>query len=132
MSQSRVNRGELQIAAQLDAFVADQVAPGTGVSVDAFWAGFEACLKELGPVNRELLAVRERLQKQIDDWHLARKGQAIDEAEYKTFLQSIGYLLPEPADFSIQVSNVDSEIAALAGPQLVVPVMNARYALKRG
>jgi len=129
MSQSRVNRGELQIAAQLDAFVADQVAPGTGVSVEAFWAGFETCLKELGPVNRELLAVRESLQKQIDDWHLARKGQPINEAEYKAFLQSIGYLLPEPADFSIQVSNVDREIAALAGPQLVVPVMNARYAL---
>ena len=85
--------------------------------------------KDLGPVNRELLAVRENLQKQIDEWHLARKGQPIDEGEYKAFLQSIGYLLPEPADFSIQVSNVDSEIAALAGPQLVVPVMNARYAL---
>ena len=83
MSQSRVNRGELQIAAQLDAFVADQVAPGTGVSVEAFWAGFEACLKDLGPVNRELLAVRESLQKQIDEWHRARKGQPIDEAEYK-------------------------------------------------
>ena len=129
MSQSRVKRGELQIAAQLDEFVADQVAPGTGVDVDAFWAGFEACVNELGPVNRELLSVRADLQHQIDDWHMARKGQVIDEAEYKAFLESIGYLLPEPADFSIQVSNVDSEIAKIAGPQLVVPVMNARYAL---
>ena len=129
MSQSRVKRGELQIAAQLDEFVADQVAPGTGVDVDKFWAGFEACLNELGPVNRELLKVRADLQAQIDEWHLARKGQVIDEAEYKAFLESIEYLLPEPDDFSIQVSNVDSEIAKIAGPQLVVPVMNARYAL---
>jgi malate synthase len=129
MSQSRVKRGALQIAAELDEFVAQQVAPGTGVDVDAFWAGFEACLNELGPVNRELLAVRASLQKQVDEWHLARKGQQFDEAEYKAFLQSIGYLLPEPADFAIEVDNVDSEIAALAGPQLVVPVMNARYAL---
>lgn len=129
MSQSRVKRGALQIAAELDEFVAQQVAPGTGVDVDAFWAGFEACLNELGPVNRELLKVRASLQKQVDEWHLARKGQQFDEAEYKAFLQSIGYLLPEPADFAIEVDNVDSEIAALAGPQLVVPVMNARYAL---
>jgi malate synthase len=129
MSQSRVKRGALQIAAELDEFVAQQVAPGTGVDVDAFWAGFEACVNELGPVNRELLAVRASLQKQVDEWHLARKGQQFDEAEYKAFLQSIGYLLPEPADFAIEVDNVDSEIAALAGPQLVVPVMNARYAL---
>ena len=129
MSQSRVKRGALQIAAELDEFVAQQVAPGTGVDVDAFWAGFEACVNELGPVNRELLAVRASLQKQVDEWHLACKGQQFDEAEYKAFLQSIGYLLPEPADFAIEVDNVDSEIAALAGPQLVVPVMNARYAL---
>jgi len=129
MSQSRVQRGTLQVASQLDEFVAQQVAPGTGVDVGQFWAGFESCLHDLGPVNRELLAVRERMQKQVDDWHLARKGAQIDEAQYKAFLQSIGYLLPEPDDFSINVSNVDAEIATLSGPQLVVPVMNARYAL---
>ena len=129
MSQSRVQRGTLQVASQLDEFVARQVVPGTGVDVDQFWAGFESCLHDLGPVNRELLDVRERMQKQVDDWHLARKGVQIDEAEYKAFLQSIGYLLPEPDDFSINVSNVDTEIATLSGPQLVVPVMNARYAL---
>ena len=129
MSQSRVQRGTLQVASQLDEFVARQVVPGTGVDVDQFWAGFESCLHDLGPVNRELLDVRERMQKQVDDWHLARKGVQIDEAEYKAFLQSIGYLLPEPDDFSINVGNVDTEIATLSGPQLVVPVMNARYAL---
>jgi malate synthase len=129
MSQSRVQRGALQVAAQLDKFIEQQVAPGTGVSVEEFWAGFEACLNDLGPVNRDLLAVRVRMQQQVDEWHLERKGQLIDEAEYKAFLQSIGYLLPEPDDFSIQVTHVDDEIAALSGPQLVVPVMNARYAL---
>jgi malate synthase len=129
MSQSRVQRGALQVAAQLDEFIEQQAAPGTGVSVEEFWAGFEACLNDLGPVNRDLLAVRVRMQQQVDEWHLERKGQLIDEAEYKAFLQSIGYLLPEPDDFSIQVTRVDDEIAALSGPQLVVPVMNARYAL---
>ena len=129
MSQSRVRRGALQVAAQLDEFIEQHVAPGTGVSVEEFWAGFEACLNDLGPVNRELLAVRVSMQQQVDEWHLDRKGQLIDEAEYKAFLQSIGYLLPEPDDFSIQVTHVDEEIAALSGPQLVVPVMNARYAL---
>ena len=129
MLQNRVPRGTLQVASQLDEFVAQQVVPGTGVELDEFWAGFESCVKELGPVNRDLLATREHMQGQIDEWHLARKGAQFDEAEYKAFLQSIGYLLPEPEDFSIQVDNVDAEIAALAGPQLVVPVMNARYAL---
>ncbi|MEC7380509.1 MAG: malate synthase G, partial [Pseudomonadota bacterium] len=129
MLQNRVPRGTLQVASQLDEFVAQQVVPGTGVELDEFWAGFESCVKELGPVNRDLLAMREHMQRQIDEWHLARKGAQFDEAEYKAFLQSIGYLLPEPEDFSIQVGNVDAEIAALAGPQLVVPVMNARYAL---
>lgn len=129
MSDSRVKRGELRVAAQLDKFVAEEVVPGTSVGVDEFWAGFEECVNALGPVNSELLERRANLQQQIDAWHLARKGQSIDEAEYKEFLQSIGYLLPAPADFTIQVSDVDTEIAALAGPQLVVPVMNARYAL---
>ncbi len=129
MTDTRVQRGSLQVAAELDALVAEQVLPGTGVEVEQFWSGFEACLNELGPVNRALLAKRDELQAKIDAYHLDRKGQAVDAADYKQFLQEIGYLLPEPADFAIATQNVDEEIATLAGPQLVVPVMNARYAL---
>ncbi len=125
----RIQRGGLQVAAELDALVAEQVLPGTGVDLDNFWAGLEACLNELGPVNRDLLARRDDLQAQIDAYHLERKGQVLDAADYKAFLERIGYLLPEPDDFKIGTTNVDEEIAALAGPQLVVPVMNARYAL---
>ncbi len=129
MAQERIQRGSLQVAAQLDALLSEQILPGTGVEADAFWAGLEACLAELGPVNKTLLARRDELQQQIDEYHKARKGQALDPAEYKAFLQDIGYLLPEPADFQIETTNVDEEIASIAGPQLVVPVMNARYAL---
>jgi malate synthase len=128
-SVSRVQRGTLQVAAELDALVSEQAIPGTGVSVEDFWAGLERCLAELGPVNKKLLALRDEFQQQVDEWHLQRKGQAIDAAEYKTFLQDIGYLLPEPDAVTITTKNVDAEIASIAGPQLVVPVMNARYAL---
>lgn len=128
-SVSRVQRGSLQVAAELDALICDQALPGTGVSVDEFWAGFERCLAELGPVNKKLLAVRDELQQQIDRWHLERKGRSVDAAEYKAFLQDIGYLLPEPDSVTITTTKVDAEIATIAGPQLVVPVMNARYAL---
>lgn len=128
-SVSRVQRGSLQVAAELDALICDQALPGTGVSVDEFWAGFERCLAELGPVNKKLLAVRDELQQQIDHWHLERKGRSVDAVEYKAFLQDIGYLLPEPDSVTITTTKVDAEIATIAGPQLVVPVMNARYAL---
>ena len=129
MAQSRVERGGLQIAQELDALIEQQIAPGTGVDVSVFWAGFENCLKTLGPVNRKLLLARDQFQAQIDQWHLDRKGVAVDPVEYKKFLYEIGYLLPQPDDFEIQTANVDEEISILAGPQLVVPVMNARYAL---
>lgn len=129
MSISRVQRGGLQVAEELDSLVANQVIPGTGVDLDGFWASFEACLNELGPVNKQLLKVREEMQEKLDSWHLERKGQVLNEAEYKEFLQAIGYLLPEPKGVKIDVTNVDAEIASIAGPQLVVPVMNARYAL---
>ena len=129
MSDSRVNRSGLQVAAELDALVAEQIIPGTGVDVDQFWAAFAATLDELGPVNRELLARRAELQATIDDYHLKNRGQALDPQAYKAFLTEIGYLLPEPADFAIETSNVDEEIATMAGPQLVVPVMNARFSL---
>ena len=128
-SVSRVQRGTLQVAAELDALIAEQAIPGTGVSVADFWAGLERCLTELGPVNKKLLALRDEFQSQLDEWHLQRKGQVIDAVEYKAFLQDIGYLLPEPESVTITTKNVDAEIASIAGPQLVVPVMNARYAL---
>lgn len=129
MSQTRVTRSGLAVASELDALVKDRIAPGTGVSVDAFWAGFAATLAELGPVNRALLAKRDALQAKIDAWHLERRGKAHDAVAYKAFLKEIGYLVESPAPFKIETANVDPEIALMAGPQLVVPVMNARYAL---
>jgi malate synthase len=125
----RVERSGLQVAAELDALIAERAVPGTGVSVDDFWAGFARIVADLAPRNRALLARRDELQARIDGWHLDRKGKAIDPAEYKAFLREIGYLLPEPGPFTIQTTQVDDEIARIAGPQLVVPVMNARYAL---
>ena len=129
MSNSRVSRGGLQVAAELDQLVAEQIIPDTGVVLDDFWAGLEQTLAELGPVNKQLLSKREELQAQVDAYHTQRKGQALDPVAYKAFLQEIGYLLPEPDNFTIETQNVDAEIASMAGPQLVVPVMNARYAL---
>jgi malate synthase len=125
----RISRGNLQVAAELDQLVAAKVQPDTGVSVEAFWAGLESCLDQLGPINKALLARRDDLQAQIDAYHAERRGQTFDAADYKTFLQEIGYLLPEPDDFVIETQNVDTEIAKIAGPQLVVPVMNARFSL---
>ena len=129
MSQARTHRSGLAVAAELDALLAEAVAPGTGVSVETFWSGFAATLASLGPVNRALLAKRDELQAKIDAWHLERRGKAHDAVAYKAFLQTIGYLVEPPAPFTITTGNVDAEIALMAGPQLVVPVMNARYAL---
>ncbi len=129
MSQARINRSGLAVAAEIDALVEGQITPGTGVSAETFWAGFAAALNELGPINRALLTKRDDLQAKIDAWHLARRGKAHDAVAYKAFLKEIGYLVDPPAPFRISTSNVDPEIAVMAGPQLVVPVMNARYAL---
>ena len=109
--------------------VANEITPGTGIEADAVWAGLEKILDELGPKNKALLKKRDDLQAQIDVWHQERKGQDHDPIAYKSFLMEIGYLLPEGDEFSINTSNVDSEIAKIAGAQLVVPVMNARFAL---
>jgi malate synthase len=125
----RIQRGGLQVAAVIDDLIADKVLPGTGIELDAFWRSFEAILNDLAPKNKSLLAKRDELQAKIDEWHLKRQGQQIDAVEYKKFLTEIGYLVPEGRDFEITTANVDDEIAATAGPQLVVPVMNARYAL---
>ncbi len=129
MSETRVERSGLQVAKVLDDLVANEVLPGTGVAVDDFWQGLAEALAELGPRNKELLARRDELQEQIDQYHLERKGQPLEADQYKAFLKEIGYLLEEPADFTIGTQNVDPEISQIAGPQLVVPVMNARFSL---
>lgn len=125
----RVQVGGLQVAKVLFDFVNNEAIPGTGVSADTFWTGAEAVINDLAPKNKALLAKRDELQAKIDGWHQARAGQAHDAAAYKAFLEEIGYLLPEAEDFQAGTQNVDDEIARMAGPQLVVPVMNARFAL---
>ena len=125
----RIQKGGLQIASVLHDLIANEVIPGTGISSDQFWASFEKLVTELGPRNKALLAKRDELQAKIDEWHVSRQDQARDPVAYKNFLIDIGYLLPEGDDFYISTTNVDPEIARVAGPQLVVPVMNARYAL---
>jgi len=125
----RVDRHGLQVDTVLADFIEASALPGTGGEPGAFWAGFSALIHDLGPKNRALLARREALQKQIDGWHSARRGQVHDAEAYEAFLREIGYLLPEGPDFTLATENTDPEIAALAGPQLVVPITNARYAL---
>jgi malate synthase len=129
MSQSRTSAGGLSVATVLYDFVVNEALPGTGLSADGFWEGFGALLAAFSPRNQALLERRDALQAKIDAWHLDHKGQPFDAAKYQAFLRQIGYLLPDPAPFSVATDRVDDEIAHIAGPQLVVPVMNARYAL---
>ncbi|WP_377513030.1 malate synthase G [Octadecabacter sp. R77987] len=119
----------LQVATELATFVNDQALPGTGVSPDRFWQGLSDLVHSLGPKNRALLAKRADIQSQIDAWLIARRGKPHDAAAYTDFLYEIGYIVPEGADFTIDTTNVDPEIATIPGPQLVVPIMNARFAL---
>ncbi|MEQ9133611.1 MAG: malate synthase G [Thalassobaculum sp.] len=125
----RVEVGGLQIAKSLYDFANAEALPGTGVSAEDFWAAAAAIVHDLAPKNAALLAERDALQAKIDDWHRQRRGALLDLEAYKAFLKQIGYLVEEGPAFQVGTSNVDAEIATIAGPQLVVPVMNARYAL---
>jgi malate synthase len=125
----RLDRKELQVDAQLAEFIEDQALNGLSVSADVFWSGFSELVHGLGPKNRALLEKRSAIQGQIDEWHRARKGQAHDAVAYTAFLKEIGYLVPEGAPFEIETTGVDAEIALTPGPQLVVPITNARFAL---
>ncbi|WP_016855897.1 malate synthase G [Halomonas smyrnensis] len=125
----RITRHRLQVAAELDRFVNEQALPGSGVDPEAFWAGIDALFHDLTPKNRELLAERDAMQAELDAWHRENRGPVRDMAAYRGFLERIGYLQPAPAEVKVTTTNVDREIAVQAGPQLVVPVNNARYAL---
>ncbi|WP_170331796.1 malate synthase G [Ruegeria arenilitoris] len=125
----RETRNGLQVDQILADFIEQQALPGTGVAPNVFWAGLAKMVSELGPKNRELLAKRADIQGRVDGWHIARKGQNIDPAEYQSFLREIGYLVDEGDEFQIETESVDPEIALTPGPQLVVPITNARFAL---
>ena len=125
----RIVKHGLQVDARLVAFIETRALPGSGVTADTFWQGLAQAVTLFGPQNRAALARRSALQQQIDDWFKARKGQPFDVAASDSFLREIGYIVPEGPDFSVDTKGVDPEIATLPGPQLVVPVMNARYAL---
>jgi len=126
---TRVQHGNLQIAQSLYALVNNEIIPGTGIDANHFWSQLESAFLELAPKNHQLLTKRDQLQEKIDNWHRQHKDQPHNAEAYKTFLAEIGYLLPEGDDFAVTTSNIDNEIAQQAGPQLVVPIMNARYAL---
>ncbi|MFT3967878.1 MAG: malate synthase G, partial [Sphingobium sp.] len=125
----RIDRAGLKVDAGLAAFIEERALPGTGVAADAFWTGAAAIFARFAPENRALLEKRDALQARIDEWHGARRGQAIDGADYEAFLREIGYLVPEPAPFAIAPGALDAEIATMAGPQLVVPILNGRFLL---
>ena len=129
MQEKYIKINNLQVSEKLSNFVNDELLKNTNVSSENFWSGLEKTLDELAPKNKELIKFREDLQKKIDDWHIKNKGKEFNLDEYKKFLLEIGYLKNEGPDFKIETENVDEEIASIAGPQLVVPVMNARYAL---
>ncbi len=121
--------GSLNVEPAFCEFIEEELLPAIDFNAGEFWAGFEKIIDELTPVNRNLLHVRDELQRQIDVWHRGRQGRAWDNEEYLSFLREIGYLKEEGEPFSIATSNVDSEISSIAGPQLVVPLSNARFAL---
>jgi len=125
----RIQAGGLRVAKVLHDFIDNEALPGTGVAPERFWSALDAIVHELAPRNRALLARRDELQAKIDAWHRERRGRLLDPDAYRSFLEEIGYLEPEGEDFAATTANVDAEISTIAGPQLVVPVTNARYAL---
>ena len=125
----RVKHGNLQVSHELDSFLKNEVLPGIDVEADSFWSAFEKILQEFGGRNKALLDKRKEIQKKIDEWHISRKGEPHNQDEYIEFLKKIDYLIDEGEDFEITTTNVDSEIREVAGAQLVVPVMNARFSL---
>ncbi|HVR54728.1 MAG TPA: malate synthase G [Pseudorhodoferax sp.] len=126
---ARTTYHRLQVATNLARFIEDKVLPGTGIAADAFWKGFDAIVGDLAPKNAALLAERDRLQTALDSWHKAHPRPVADQPAYRAFLEEIGYLVPVPADVKATTAHVDAELAIQAGPQLVVPILNARYAL---
>ena len=129
MQAKYVKINSLKVIDKLYHFINDELIKGTKINQEKFWLGFDKIVHELAPKNRKLIEIREDLQKKIDEWHVKNKGNEIKIDEYKKFLKNIGYLKDEGSDFIIETKNVDDEITTLAGPQLVVPVMNARYTL---
>ncbi|WP_416463936.1 malate synthase G [Sphingomonas sp. VDB2] len=129
MTDRMIDKAGLQVAEPLADFIDSRALPGTGIAPDAFWAGTADLFARFAPENATLLRKRDTLQAQIDSWHERRKGQPHDATAYQAFLREIGYLVPEPAPFAIGSENVDDEVARLAGPQLVVPILNARFLL---
>ncbi len=125
----RIEKHGLKVATELATFIDTSALDGTGISSDAFWKGFADLVAQMTPRNRAALAKREHIQAQVDAWHVERRGQALDRTAYEAFLHEIGYLVPEGVEFAIETTNVDPEIATIPGPQLVVPITNARFAL---
>ena len=129
MTTKYQNVNNLKVSKILLSFVNDELLKGINISPEKFWSNFDNIVHELAPMNKKLIEIRENLQKKIDDWHIKNKGQKINIDQYKSFLKEIGYLKDEGPDFKIETNNIDDEISKIAGPQLVVPVMNARYTL---
>ena len=128
-SENNTKELSLKISSDLKDFLEGEVLPGLDINANTFWKSFESIVNEFAPRNKELLEKREDIQSTIDKWHQDRKGEQHNHDEYKKFLEEIGYIAPRSPDFLITTDNVDPEIKTIAGPQLVVPVMNARFAL---
>ena len=126
---SKINKNGLEISSEIFEFINNKAIPGTNIDIENFWQKFSDVVHELAPVNKELIQKREIIQKKIDDWHKNHSKEEFNKNDYIKFLKSIGYLVEEKSSFNIETANIDNEISSIAGPQLVVPVDNARYAL---